>query len=489
MKSLKFILIPLAFTFIGCTDFLILKPQDELIREEYWKTEGDVVAVLGATYGKMAYLLNEFYYWSELRGGLLSPDEKRVSPSSLEFFNYNINEYNGKIRWDDFYEVINLANTIIKYAPLAKENDKTFLDKAYMGYMAEAYFIRSLCYFNLVKAFRDVPFIMEPYATDGQDFSIAKSDEQDIINQLIDDLNDIAEQAFPPSYFLNIEDQKGRVTNNAVYALLAEIYLWNNDYAGCIETCDLVGNVYLMDGDSYFDIYADDGNSLESIFELQFDYDDYETTNLLYELTSNNSRGDREFIISEFFTGLYTGEDLRQHNPAGDVSYNSSNLSVWKYEGNAPYQPGSIVVNRTADDSDANWIFYRLPDIHLMKAEAYAEQDNYAMALEQLNIVRDRAGIDAYADTDKETLLREILDERAREFVGEGKRWFDLVRITRRDIDNRLSYIYDAVIANVNPQSRTAAATKIKDVDSWFLPIYYNELILNKSLEQNPFYD
>ncbi|MBN2698252.1 MAG: RagB/SusD family nutrient uptake outer membrane protein [Bacteroidales bacterium] len=482
-------MIPIVFAFTGCSDFLSLEPQDELIREEYWKTEGDVVAVLGATYGRMASLLDELYYWSELRGGLISPDEKRVSPTSLEFFDYNLNEYNDKIRWDDFYVVINLANTLIKYAPLAKENDQTFSDQAYNGYLAEAYYIRSLCYFYLVKAFRDVPFILEPYATDGQDFSIEKSDEKEILNQLITDLNGIVDQAFEADYFLTMDEKKGRVTRNAVYALLADLYLWNDEYASCIEACDQISDIYMVSGENYFSIFAQDGNSLESIFELQFDYDQYETTNNLYELTSNNTRADREFIVSEFLTGLFVGKDLRQFSPDGDATFNSSNLSIWKYEGNAPYEENSIVVHRTRETSDANWIFYRLPDIHLMKAEAYAETDNFSRSLEELNMVRDRAGIDKYLDTDKKKLLEEILDERAREFVGEGKRWFDLVRVSRRDISNRLSFIYEAVIANVNPQSRTAAATKIKDMDSWFLPVYYDELLLNRQLEQNPFYD
>lgn len=489
MKKIKFFLIPLALTFLGCTEFLTLEPQDELIREEYWKTEGDVVAVLGATYGKMAYLLDEFYYWSELRGGLISPDEKRVSTTSLEFFNYNINEYNEKIRWDDFYVVINLANTIIKYAPLAKDNDQTFSAVAYNGYLAEAHFIRSLCYFYLVKAFRDVPFILEPYATDGQDFSVAKSNEQEIIDFLIDDLNSVVDLAFPYDHFQTVEEKKGRANVNAVNALLADLYLWNNDYSSCIETCDIIGNVYLENGEDYFSIFSDDGNSLESILELQFDYDNYETTNSLYRLTSNNSRGDREFIVSELLTGLYSGKDLRQYAPEGNATINTSNASIWKYEGNAPYYVPRTIVDRTSETSDANWIFYRLPEVYLMKAEAYAEMGNSTEALVFLNLVRNRAGIDPFRDTDQKKLLKEILDERSREFVAEGKRWFDLVRISRRDINNRLSFIYDAIISNVNPQSRTAAATKIKDYNSWFLPIYYNELILNRQLEQNPFYE
>jgi len=492
MKKVISIFTLAIITLTSCTEFLTLEPQDELIREEYWKTEGDVVAVLGTAYSKMGSLLNEIYYWTELRGGLITKDEKRVSTSSLEFFNYNINEYNEKVKWDDFYVVINIANTIIQYAPLAKENDLTFTTLAYEGYLAEAYYLRSMCYFYLVKTFRDVPFILEPYSTDGQDFNIETSSEQEIIDQLIVDLNNIAGMAFKQDYFSTVEQQKGRVNINAVYALLADIYLWNNDYQNCIEACDRISNVYLVNGEDYFDIYAQSGNSLESIFELQFDYNEYETTNSLYELTSNNSRGDKEFMVSEYLMGLYTQDDLRQTTEEGfSVTYNPDNFGIWKYEGNSPYDKDDIYsINRTSYDSDANWIFYRLSDIQLMKAEAYAEQDDFTNALKELNEIKRRAGIDEYMDaTDKKRLLLEILDERGRELVGEGKRWYDLVRVTRRDQANRLTFISDAVISNVDPRSRTAAATKIKDYDSWFLPVYYEELILNNKLEQNPFYE
>lgn len=492
MKKLNFIIIALVLIFSGCTEFLTLEPQDELIREEYWKTEDDVVAVLGTTYSRLGDNLVEIYRWSELRGGLLTKDERRVSPNSLEFFNYNVNEFNEHVKWDDFYDVINLANTIIEYAPLAKENDQTFTQEAYDGYLAEAYFLRTISYFYLVKTFRDVPFVLKSYSKDDQDFNIAKTEESAIVEQLITDLNSVVDKAFSPDHFENIVDKKGRANINAIYALLADLYLWNNDYDNCIATCDKISGIYMVDGAKYFTLYADEGNSLESIFELQYDYEKYETTNALYDITSNFSQGDREYMVSEYLMGLYGTNDLRQYSEDGEVTYNTEVFSLWKYQGNAPYEENSNVIHRYWFDSDANWIFYRMAEIHLMKAEAYAEKggSDLSKAIDELNIIKKRAGVDFYTDnTDQEKLLNEILDERARELVGEGKRWFDVVRVARRDIDNRLTIVSNAVIANVDPRSRSAVESKIKDMDSWFLPIFYNELLLNNQLKQNPFYE
>jgi hypothetical protein len=87
--------------------------------------------------------------------------------------------------------------------------------------------------------------------------------------------------------------------------------------------------------------------------------------------------------------------------------------------------------NKYPDDrvSDNDVIIFRLADVYLMKAEAYAGLDDTSKAIEYLNLVRQRAGIGAYPGaTDKATVELEILNERGREFFFENKRWYDLVR-------------------------------------------------------------
>ena len=223
MKKINIILITLLLVFSGCTEYLTLPPQDELIREEYWKTETDVVNVLGQAYARSVKILDEIYNWSELRGGLISPSEKNVQPFTLEFYNFNMNEYNELTKWGDFYHIINLVNTIIEYAPQAKENDKTFTELAYDGYIAEAYYLRCMCYFYLVKSFKEVPYITKSYSKDDQDFNIEKSSEQEIIDQLITDLNGVVDKAFKADYYdAGDPGRKGRVNINTIYALLAE---------------------------------------------------------------------------------------------------------------------------------------------------------------------------------------------------------------------------------------------------------------------------
>ena len=72
--------------------------------------------------------------------------------------------------WAKFYQVINDCNEVIKFAPEVQGIDNTFSDYIMYGFLSEAYFLRSLSYFYLVRIFRDVPYITEPTETDGYQF-------------------------------------------------------------------------------------------------------------------------------------------------------------------------------------------------------------------------------------------------------------------------------------------------------------------------------
>ena len=89
------------------------------------------------------------------------------------------------------------------------------------------------------------------------------------------------------------------------------------------------------------------------------------------------------------------------------------------------------------DDYDATYVsqvgndypHLRYADVVLMYAEALAQQGQVADACTYLNKTRTRAGLDAYQTTDKAAFIRELANERGREFALEGQRWFDLVRL------------------------------------------------------------
>ena len=463
----------------GCNDWLDLEPENSLTASDFWKDEKDIQAVVTACYGTLANgALADYVYLGELRGGLVSPGSSGTSNRNImEFFDYNITSTNSMVRWDTYYQVINYSNSILKHADAVTAIDPDLSDLQTNYYKAEALALRALCYLHLVKSFREVPLVLEPFDTDASELQVEKQQEEVIMQQIIADLKQALEWA-PVKYDHPVENL-GRIRSFTVHAILAEAYLWNNNYEDCITACDAVINSFqfgLVSGRNYLSLFSE-GNTSEGIFELQFNHTLGET-NSLYALTANLPNG--TMLISDYTSELFN--DLDDYR--GDVvSVDFTSRSIWKYI-------GANKNDRTdRRERDANWIYYRLADMFLMKAEALAEQGKLAEATVPLNLIRARANlIPASTASDTETFLEILLEERAREFIGEGKRWYDLVRIARRNPDLRKHFILDNVLRNVSPQYISSTEDKIDDLNSWYLPIYFRELETNKKLVQNEFY-
>src|SRR5690606_4703390 len=104
--------------------------------------------------------------------------------------------------------------------------------------------------------------------------------------------------------------------------------------------------------------------------------------------------------------------------------------------------------------SDQNWIIYRMADIYLMKAEALIMkgQSSYPAAMELINDIRTRAQISrplAISESQID-MLDMVLLERAKEFVGEGKRWYDLLRIAKRNSYEYKEYLIIEVLQGIS---------------------------------------
>lgn len=463
----------------SCIDWLNIEPENDLIEDEFWTKTEDVEGVLAAMYDAFRESSLECLIWGELRAdmvyfyGTALADYNRIAQSDISITNEKIN-------WKNYYKTINLANTLMYFSNQVMEKDKTFTKRIKQSIDAEAIFLRSLCYFYLVRLWKDVPFILNPSVSDTVDLFLPKSTEHEILNQLIKDLEIAKDIAYTTEYIDEPEFYKGRANKFSIMALMADIYLWQEKYRKCIDYCDSIKNTGLFEMESFnswFELYYPGNSMLESIFEIQYNSAYSEQKNPIYNNLVNITGGG-DMRVTDNIQELFTINDIRSCNPGGDA------YPQWKYGGRDLNGSGRIETEK-----DVNFIFYRYAEILLFKAEAHIELGEIQAANEILIDVALRAGATFEGSTNLEELRNYILDERAREFAAEGKRWFDILRYAKRDDFKRKQYIINMVLGNAGVKERQVLKTRVYDTMSYYLPIPEDELIYNQNLVQNPFYD
>lgn len=464
----------------GCDDALTILPKDGLVKNEYWKQKEDVEATLMGAYKKFADMDYMLFYYGELRGDML--ERGALLPNEvMDIMNSNIYPWNNLTDWTRFYSIINYCNSVIAFSPDVMKADPTFTPFLFNQLNAEAIFLRSLAYFYLVRIYSEVPFIMYPYDSDEQDFFPEKTGSSVILSTIKQDLIGILDKI--PREHPDIEQTRGRATRGAVNALLADISLWNFEYEDCIKYVEAVEGdpqYVLLPPGKWFTIFSE-GNTLEGIFELQHDGTRGQPNNI-YSLTSPESNlliGSnyaREILVPQF-----SRESIR-----GFGSLNPLNYFIWKYVGS---DPDPLLRRSSANQYDANWIVYRLADLLLMKAEALSQTGRYTEALLLINRIRDRASMPSASTAQNPQAFEDlILQERAKELAYEGKRWFDLLRLGRRNDYQRKTNLIELIIKNVPATQKRVLASKLTNPYGWYLPIYEREIESNPKLIQNPYY-
>jgi len=464
----------------SCNDWLELVPPDGLVRNEYWTSKEDIEAVLMGAYQKFAQLDERLFLFGELRADMVA-DAKRTGLDERRIMEGNIYPDNQECNWRDFYLVINYCNSVLKYTSEVYGSDQTFTEYQKDGFEAEAIYLRSLAYFYLVRIFKDVPLVLEASEEDDVEFYLPKSADTLILKQIETDLENYRNKV--TGVYPSLEQNKGRATKGAFLALLADISLWNFEYDDVIKYVNLIeseSEYLLLHGGNWFENYYP-GNSLESIFEFQFDKG-LGQVNTLWDYTYYE---EEKYLASskalELLTMDASSETIRA---LGSIS--SKDAAIWKYCGAAPDERTyRSILERTS----ANWIVYRYADVLLMKAEALSQTGRYAEALELLNQVRTRAlMLPLSVSETPEAFENAILEERAVEFAFEGKRWFDLMRMGRRNDFRRKKDLIQIIVEKVPSTQKLVLASKLTDPNGWYMPIEELEIERNNNLVQNPYY-
>ena len=496
----------------GCKKWLELEPQDGIIKEEFWRTKEQVnAAVIGiyasmmesssGNYGSANFVpsLSElFFVWGECRGDNVST-ATFTSSDDIELVNVNTQPTNVNANWRPFYRIINLCNTVIEKAPGVLTLDNTFTQLQLDNYLSEAYTVRALMYFYLVRSFGDVPLKLTATLSDQNIQPIAKSTKAQVLDQVVADLK-LAEPKAMTTYG-DIASDKGRITKYTVNTILADVYLWMDKYNEAVTECNKVissqrfglikgatinGPIIEYNPDWFHNLYYI-GNSNEGIFELQFDAQKLNPYYPIFSSSFSNRRWVMHPLTMErIFTVDFTND--QNYDIRGDgASVRAATSTIWKYVG------ASATALRSLDQSYAHWFFYRYADILLMKAEALNELGSGQEALDLIYTIRRRANaLDATdlapAPSDKTLIQDFILQERSREFCFEGKRWYDVLRFAKRGNYARLGILLNSVSMSVPSNLQQSAQAKMMDHNSHYFPIYLNELQTNSALVQNPFY-
>ncbi|HDR67809.1 MAG TPA: RagB/SusD family nutrient uptake outer membrane protein [Bacteroidaceae bacterium] len=476
-RSLKYALLTGLMACISCTDWLSIAPEDDLIKEKFWTKTADVEGALAASYNALRKASLESLIFGELRADLVSFTGNNFT-AYAQIAASNISPTNSVIRWRNYYTAINLANTLMHFDDEVLEKDRTFTPKIKDAIEAEAIFIRSVAFFYLVRLWKDVPLVMEASISDTSNLYIGKSTEKEVLHQIIEDLLVAKDMAYTTE-FRGTDYFYGRANKYSIMALLADIYLWDEQYEKCIEYCDQIMNseLYQLEPtETFFNIYYPGNSPLESIIEIQYNDDLEGQENPIYYNMISFAGGNQVTMVNRNINMVMLQDDLRRFGGKG---------APWKYQG----KDALGLIPRIITERDANWILYRYADILLMKAEACIELNRFDEANTLIAETLLRAGMSYQPENDRELLRQALLDERAREFLFEGKRWFDLLRAAKRNNFEKKQIIINMILSGADIKQQAILRTKVYDTMSYYLPIPENELIYNQNLEQNPYYD
>ena len=552
----------------SCTDFLEIKPQNEIILEQFWNEKADVDAVIAGCYSGMQAegVIKRMMVWGEFRSDNIGPGSNTTSDGSLEkVLKENIDAKNTYTNWGGFYTVINRCNTVIKYAPGVAADDPAYTESELQANIAEMVALRSLCYFYLIRAFRDVPFSREAYIDDNQKMDLPATKFNDVLDSLIYDLEGVQNQAIKRYPTTKELYQTGRITQDVIHALLCELYLWKKDYENCIRYADMVieskkaiaeenrqkrsssfsnedaeerfngfplvsnstSNSYF--GDAYTVLFGRDRGNVdevnqEIIFQLIFD-DNPSDNGMPANGAVNSFYGNSNATVGLVAPSDYIFNDIdktsgrkvfadRNKKRDSRMYFNCDldDKSINKYttstidisvSGSSPeVSYGSLY---SQNQNGSNWIIYRLTDIMLLKAEALTqlvregsdqETGDYNKsildrAFTLVNAVNKRAICqNQLADTlrrneynSKVDMENLVLQERQRELMFEGKRWFDLVRLSQRN--GNTNQLKDAALSK-HTTGTGLISNHLTKMDAIYWPYNLDEMKVNLNLVQNP---
>ncbi|HWZ03228.1 MAG TPA: RagB/SusD family nutrient uptake outer membrane protein [Mucilaginibacter sp.] len=489
----------------GCVK-LTEDPKANLTPQTYFKTQSDLDASVNAIYiaiardGAWGFTSKETSYFGS---DDLTTDPGLNKADFRDFDRLSGNSSNSSLtaEWDGPWQAIYQANNVI--ANYAKVNSTDALKNEAAG---QAYFLRGLCYYYLVRTFGPLPMVLTNLDLNARP---PRADVGTVYASIINDLQ-------TAKSLLGTTPTQGRPTSYSASACLADVYLtmagWPLNQASNYALAATEANIVIQAGaynlSTPYDKVFTTNNCPESIFALEYSVvgglpnRSFGSTNVpLDEVALDGSSGwDDVYPEINFFKNapvcsrtdltFYTTLKLIQPDKSFILTPWNSPVTHARHPYYKKFRAGlnGDGVNETdtqilsiQPSTNKETEIIRYPQVLLDYAEAsdMAGGGPTAAGYAAINMVRARAGEAPLTPGLSQTAFRDsVVYERAYEFAGEfGMRWFDIVRLQ----------LLPAVIAGRDP-SENGIPAGTNAAQKYLAPIPFGEMTLNPKWTQNPGY-
>lgn len=436
----KYILISLIslVVFSACeSDFLNTVPKTSIPEETAFSTPDKILAQVNNLYKQLqnqSFYGGRFIVFNEQRADEFGQNDGNAATGSA-VWNQNVASTNDFVNnvWSAGYTAINASNILI-----SKLNGTNVVSESLAkNYIAEAKFVRALCYFSLIQTYAKpynldknglgLPLRLLPITSSGYN-DLARSTIEDIYAQILKDLDE-AENDLPIQYsspLLNVS----RAKKCTAIALKSRVYLVQSNYQKVISEAQKIvspstpfqyteGTLTQKLEPNFATIFGGSYVGTEAIFSIPFTNSTTETPSSQFSLAFNYLAQPILFLTTAGISSnpaLNSSSDTRSNL----ISTNAANQKVLRKFSitTAPFRDYVPVI--------------RYAEVLLNYAEAAANNDDLSTAIELLKAVRNRSDASyVFPDADistKEALINTILTERRIELLGEGFKLMDLQR-------------------------------------------------------------
>lgn len=449
-----------AFGTAACEGALDPTPQQTIPFEEALDTPEEVRVAVNAMYDALqtcdgGYCRNLIIFPDLYAGNLAFTG---TYTSDREVARRNVTAANTALPgiWGAAYQGIDRANNVLAALPgLQSEFDDA---DEYAQLKGEAHFVRALNYFTLVNYFGGVPLVTTPIDAVPDDVRQAKNTQAEIFAFIEAELAQ-ARAGLPELG----SDAAGRASYEAATALLARAHAYQKEWQPAYNLANEIIESHTFSLEPQYENAFEKEQTDEAIFEIPFTVTD--PGSLAFWFFPGSQGGRYGIAPSANLVNSFEDDDARI-----DVAIRADASGD---DFGAKYTD----ISTTADDIPV----LRLAEMYLIRAEAAARLGDLAQALEDVNVLRERAGLEGYdettADLDEDgtmtaaEVLEIVLAERRHELFYEGHYFFDLKRF-----------------ADVVPAAQARLTTLGITANKLLFPIPQREIDANPALIQNPGY-